>query len=104
MIKVYQIKDNRAIAPDVSFSYGYSKFKPEDHFDRYVHVADLEVDTLDDAFEVGNIGPEEKITRHNPMSSVSVGDLLVDSQSNTYIVASEGFDKIECDFGYGEIA
>ena len=103
MIKVYQIKDQKAIYPDVSFTYGMSKFQPKDHFDKYVHVADLDVNTLDEAFEVGNIGPDEKITRHNKMSSVSVGDLLVDDQADTYIVASFGFDKIECDFGYAEV-
>jgi hypothetical protein len=80
-----------------------SKFQPKDHFDKYVHVADLDVETLDEAFEVGNIGPDEKITRHNKMSSVSVGDLLVDDQADTYVVASFGFDKIECDFGYAEV-
>jgi hypothetical protein len=102
MIKVYQIKDNKAIYPDVSFTYGMSGFQPQDHFDKYVHVADLNVDTLDEAFETGNIGPEDLITRHNQMSSVSVGDILVDDEADTYVVASFGFDKIECDFGYGE--
>ena len=103
MIKVYQIKDQKAIYPDVSFMYGMGGFQPKDHFDKYVHVADLDVDTLDDAFEVGNMGPEEKITRHNKMSSVSVGDILVDDQADTYVVAGIGFDKIECDFGYAEV-
>ena len=103
MIKVYQIKDQKAIYPDVSFTYGMGGFQPKDHFDKYVHVADLDVATLDDAFEVGNMGPEEKITRHNKMSSVSVGDILVDDQADTYVVASFGFDKIDCDFGYAEV-
>ena len=103
MIKVYQIKDQQAIYPDVSFTYGMGGFQPKDHFDKYVHVADLDVANLDDAFEVGNIGPEEKITRHNKMSSVSVGDILVDDQADTYVVASFGFDKIDCDFGYAEV-
>jgi hypothetical protein len=80
-----------------------SKFQPKDHLDKYVYVADLDVDTLDDAFEVGNMGPEEKITRHNKMSSVSVGDILVNDQADTYVVASFGFDKIDCDFGYAEV-
>ena len=103
MIKVYQIKDQKAIYPYVSFTYGMSKFQPKDHLDKYVYVADLDVDTLDDAFEVGNMGPEEKITRHNKMSSVSVGDILVNDQADTYVVASFGFDKIDCDFGYAEV-
>ena len=103
MIRVYQIKDQKAIYPDVSFTYGIGNFQPKDHLDKYVYVADLDVATLDDAFEVGNIGPEDKITRHNKMSSVSVGDILVDDQADTYVVASCGFDRIDCDFGYAEV-
>ena len=103
MIKVYQIKDQKAIYPDVSFTYGMGGFQPQDHFDKYVHVADLNVQTLDDAFEVGNIGPEDLITRHNQMTSVSVGNLLVDSNADTYVVANFGFDKLDCDFGYAEV-
>jgi hypothetical protein len=37
------------------------------------------------------------------MSSVSVGDILVNDQADTYVVASFGFDKIDCDFGYAEV-
>lgn len=103
MIKVYQIKDQEAIYPHISFTYGMGKFNPKDHLDKYVHVADLDCDTLDDAFEIGNVGPEEKYTRYNSMHSVSIGDLLVDEQADTYVVASFGFNKIECDFGYAEV-
>ena len=103
MIKVYQIKDQKAIYPDVSFMYGIGKFQPKDHLDKYVHVADLDCDTLNDAFEIGNIGPEEKYTRYNSMHSVSVGDLLVDDQADTYIVANFGFEQINTDFGYAEV-
>ena len=106
MIKLYQITDQEAIFPNCSFTYGMgiSKgFQPKDHFDKYVHVADLDVDTLDEAFETGNIGPEDRITRYNKMHSVSVGDILVNSNAESFVVASFGFDKIDCDFGYSEV-
>ena len=105
MIKVYQIQDQEALHPACTFTYGMpvsSAFKPEDHLDKYVHVANLDVETLNEAFEVGNIGPEEKYTRFSRMHSISVGDILVKDNADTYIVARAGFDKLDTDFGYGE--
>lgn len=43
----------------------------------YRHVANIEAFDLDDVFETGNIGPEERIERLGPMHSVSVGDVVV---------------------------
>ena len=105
MIKVYQIQDQEALHPACTFTYGMpvsSAFKPGDHLDKYVHVADLDAETLNEAFEVGNIGPEEKYTRFSRMHSISVGDILVKDNADTYIVARSGFDKLDTDFGYGE--
>ena len=39
----------------------------------YDHVADIEATDLHDVFRVGNVGPEEAITRHAQMHSISVG-------------------------------
>ena len=106
MIKVYQIQDQKAIFPNCSFTYGMgisNGFQPENHLDKYVHVANIATDDLDTAFEIGNIGPEGDIYRKDKMHSVSVGDILVDSNADTYIVASAGFDKLNCDFGYSEV-
>ena len=98
MIKVYQIQDQEALFPDCTFTYGMSdaySFKPGDHLDKYVHVADLDAKTLNEAFEVGNIGPEEKIVRHSDsIHSLSVGDILeVDGEK--FIVARRGFDNLK---------
>ena len=98
MIKVFQITDQEALYPACSFTYGMpvdSAFKPEKHMGKYEHVADLDVDTLNDAFEVGNIGPEEKITRYSDrIHSLSIGDILeVDGEK--FIVGRAGFDKLE---------
>ena len=98
MIKVYQIQDQEALPPACTFTYGMpvsSAFKPGDHLDKYVHVADLDAKTLNEAFEVGNIGPEEKIVRHSDsIHSLSVGDILeVDGEK--FIVARRGFDSLK---------
>ncbi len=98
MIKVFQITDQEALYPACSFTYGMpvdSAFKPEKHMGKYEHVADLDVDTLNDAFKVGNIGPEEKITRYSDrIHSLSIGDILeVDGEK--FIVGRAGFDKLE---------
>ena len=98
MIKVYQIQDQEALHPACTFTYGMpvsSAFKPGDHLDKYVHVADLDAKTLNEAFEVGNIGPEENIVRHSDsIHSLSVGDILeVDGEK--FIVARRGFDCLK---------
>ena len=98
MIKVYQIQDQEALHPACTFTYGMpvsSAFKPGNHLDKYVHVADLDAKTLNEAFEVGNIGPEEKIVRHSDsIHSLSVGDILeVDGEK--FIVARRGFDSLK---------
>jgi len=98
MIKVYQIPskvtETQKIFP---FSYGMDKFNIREHLDKYVHVADLDANTLDEAFEIGNVGPEEKYTRYARMHSVSVGDILVEETGQAHIVASFGFDELESD-------
>ena len=97
MIKVYQVQDQESLHPAVSFTYGMpvsSAFKPGDHLDKYVHVADLDVETLDEAFKVGNIGPEEKYTRFASMHSVSIGDIL-ELDGEKFIVGRRGFDNLK---------
>ena len=97
MIKVYQIQDQEALHPACTFTYGMpvsSAFKPGDHLDKYVHVADLDAKTLNEAFEVGNIGPEEKYTRFSSMHSVSIGDIL-ELDGEKFIVGRRGFDNLK---------
>ena len=98
MIKVFQITDQEALYPACSFTYGMpvdSAFKPEKHMGKYEHVADLAVDNLNDAFRVGNIGPEEKITRYSDrIHSLSIGDIL-ELDGEKFIVGRAGFDKME---------
>jgi hypothetical protein len=96
MIKVYQVssENHKEMYPNTPFSYGIGKFDPIANISKYEHVADLDAQDLNEAFEVGNIGPESKYTRHKPMHSISVGDILVDD-SKVSIVASCGFDELD---------
>ena len=56
MIKVYQIpfKEMENMYPENPFMYGKG-FNINKHINKYVHVADLAVNTLSEAYEVGNI-------------------------------------------------
>jgi hypothetical protein len=60
----------------------------------YGEVCEIEADTLDQVFDIGNIGPESKITRKAPMHSVSVGDIIIDPVGDMHLVASFGFTKL----------
>ena len=96
MIKVYQVGHDahKAMYPDTPFSYGMG-FDPVANIKHYEHVANLDAEDLNEAFQIGNIGPEEAYTRFKPMHSVSVGDILVDENNDVHIVASFWFDKLE---------
>ena len=101
MIKVYQIDNQKFFEKNKTSSLMYDPDYPQFNNTtvlnafkngEYIHVADLDVDTLDEAFEVGNIGPEEKYTRYERMHSVSVGDvLMMEDDPNIYVVAGVGF-------------
>jgi len=97
MIKVYQVgsEAHKNLYPDTPFSYGMGKFDPVANIKHYEHVANLDASDLNEAFQIGNIGPEEAYTRFKPMHSVSVGDILVDDEGTVSIVAGTGFDKLE---------
>lgn len=100
MIRVYQMS-SEAIEATGAFPMFYGKdnlFDLMANIEHYQHVANLDVETLDEAFEVGNIGPEEKYTRFARMHSVSVGDILITDSGSTYVVADFGFDLIEPQF------
>jgi len=103
-VKVFQITDLSSYMEEhntTSFMYGKTeKFNGSTVLEgmangTYEHVADLDVDSLNKAFEVGNIGPEEAYTRYKSMHSISVGDvLMMDDDPNVYVVADFGFDNL----------
>ena len=59
------------------------------------HVADIEARDLNDVFDIGNIGPEEKITRYKNMTSLSVGNVIVDEDDVANIVCGFGFAEVD---------
>ncbi len=70
------------------------KFQKAFETGQFKHVATIDAATLDEVFEIGNIGPEEKITRHAPMHSVSVGDVIQTPEGDFFAVASFGFEEL----------
>ena len=61
----------------------------------YAPVAEINALSLNQVFDIGNIGPESKITRLAPMHSVSVGDVIVDEQGHAVYVAPFGFNSLD---------
>jgi len=59
--------------------------------DCYTKVAEVAADDLEHVFEVGNIGPEDRITRLDKMHSISVGDIVADADGNCSVVCNVGF-------------
>mgnify|MGYP001157178354 FL=1 len=62
----------------------------------YTHVANIVADDINHAFEVGNIGPEDRIERLAKMHSVSVGDILVDNEG-AWLVMPVGYREVDED-------
>lgn len=60
----------------------------------YNKVSEIVADDLDEVFQIGNIGPEERITRLDRMSSISVGDVIEDEEHRLYVVKSFGFERL----------
>ena len=65
------------------------------HAGDYTPACHIEADSLDDVFEIGNIGPEKRIERLGVMHSVSVGDVIEDETGKYHYVAPIGFKPIE---------
>lgn len=65
----------------------------------YSKVAEINAKDFEDVFEIGNIGPEENITRIKPMHSVSVGDVIVSEDGVCKFVAPFGFEQLTFNIG-----
>lgn len=72
---------------------GSAKYKPE-YAEYYKPVCTIQADSLNRVFDIGNIGPEESITRLRPMHSISVGDIIEDAEGRRVMVDSWGFGEI----------
>jgi len=66
--------------------------------DCYTKVAEVVADDLEHVFEVGNIGPEDRITRLEKMTSISVGDIIADADGVCSVVCNVGFTPLAPSF------
>ena len=67
----------------------------ENASDLYKTVAYIEADDLEQVFHIGNMGPEDRITRiARSMHSVSVGDVIVEEDGTKHYVDSFGFGEL----------
>jgi tellurite resistance protein len=66
--------------------------------DCYTKVAEVVADDLEHVFEVGNIGPEDRIKRFDKMNSISVGDIIADADGNCSVVCNVGFTPLAPSF------
>jgi hypothetical protein len=66
--------------------------------DCYTKVAEVVADDLEHVFEVGNIGPEDRITRFDKMTSISVGDIIADADGVCSVVNNVGFTPLAQSF------
>jgi len=90
---VYQLVEESKFIRDLYFM---SAKEIAEISDEYRMVALIDGKTLDDVFTIGNMGPESKIERVEPMHSVSVGDIIEDViDRKTYVVAKYGFEEID---------
>lgn len=97
--QVNRINDRSKPRPDFYNRYLDTTFQPTQEAitaakDLYCHVCDIKADDLDMVFRIGNLGPEESITCHRQMHSLSVGDVIVDELGVAHLVQSFGFDVI----------
>jgi hypothetical protein len=71
-----------------------SKGYKSQYAEYYSPVCEIEAEDLNGVFRIGNVGPEDRITRLGQMHSVSVGDIIVDPQGVEYIVDRIGFKEL----------
>ncbi len=81
---------------DMNFSKNDTGVVAGDAFKRgyYTHVANINADTLEGVFHVGNMGPEENIERMSRMHSISVGDNVEDQTGKQSVVPNFGFKEV----------
>ena len=87
-----------AVKAHLDASLGADKFSIT-FLPHYTHVADIDANTLEDAFFMHN-NPhgdeilEQQITRYTKQHSMSVGDLLIDESGNIYMCDTFGFEYV----------
>ena len=93
---VCQIRKDRNTEKEAMDARILGEVDPVFFLSAYEEVAAIEADTLDEVFEIGNIGPESKIDRFGRqlMYSVSVGDVIRNDKYECYVVGNDGFERL----------
>ena len=93
---VCQINKDRATEKAAMDARILGKVDPVFFLSAYEEVAAIEADSLNEVFQIGNIGPDEKIKRFDfqPMHSISVGDVIRNDKYECYVVAPCGFERL----------
>ena len=93
---VCQINKDRATEKAAMDACILGKVDPVFFLSAYEEVAAIEADSLNEVFQIGNIGPDEKIKRFDfqPMHSISVGDVIRDDRGRCFVVAPLGFERL----------
>tara|TARA_B100002019_G_scaffold122339_1_gene105214 strand:+ start:1207 stop:1512 length:306 start_codon:yes stop_codon:yes gene_type:complete len=92
--QVLQIRKDRRSEDAALDARVLGKVDPAFFLSAYHIVAEIEAADLNEVFEIGNIGPEEKITRLDRMHSISVGDIIRDDRGRCFVVDSVGFVRL----------
>ena len=92
--QVLQIREDRCTEKAAMDAMILGKVDPVFFLSAYDIVCEIEAADLDEVFEIGNIGPEEKITRIAPMHSVSVGDVIRTDRGRCFVVSNFGFTRL----------
>ena len=98
--QIDEVNAARGDYPEFYSKYLRTNFQPKpeailDAFDMYKPVAKIEAEDLEQVFEIGNMGPEDRIERLDRMHSLSVGDLVFDPNTGIYHYVDS--------FGFGEL-
>jgi len=109
MIKVYQIQLTDAEIEAVNngetsdriqayFDRSFERTFKAENFQYYTHVANVDVDGFEQAFEAMNLWQESslfnRVEKLEGCSSMSVGDIVADHDGTLYRCASFGFTKL----------
>lgn len=92
---VYQldIDEDSDVYADISLKP--SKEFIEGNWNKYKLVCAVEdARSFDHVYEIGNIGPENKITRYSRMRSVSMGDVIISENGIAKFVDRIGFGTL----------
>jgi hypothetical protein len=109
MIKVYQIQltdleitiaNSGGSSPRLMayFDRSIESYFKAENFQHYTHVANVDVDGFEQAFEAMNLWNEsryfDRVEKLGRCSSMSVGDIVEDHDGKLYRCASFGFTEI----------